>query len=248
MHLIRCFLFYFSVRSLQSFEYLGRNLIATLVAADVGNIVLGGPYHGTRCQETGYEITLVPVALTVIIASADDVALVRIVLDSERTGDMATIHTVKLLIHLESLVLAVENDVAVCALSKRFTVPLSQLPCAMKIGSSNLQRRLLRFIIIAAAGCKAAGKQSNHQEGEEFFQIFHCLGIFFFFTFFLFYLFTFTTTCIVLSDGRASKPSRITGKVKDSGIVAGILSAMMVMTRSASSPGSITSGSVVRRA
>ena len=69
-----------------------------------------------------------------------------------------------------------------------------------------------------------------------------------FFTFLPSYLFTFTTTCIVLSDGRASKPSRITGKVKDSGIVAGILSAMMVMTRSASSPGSITSGSVVRRA
>ena len=189
MQIIRSFFLFFS-EIFTILEYLSRNLIATLVAADVGNIVLGGPYHGTRCQEAGYEITPVPVALTVIIASADDVALVWIVLDSERTGDTATIHTVKLLIHLESLVLAVENDVAVCALSKRFTVPLSQLPCAMKIGRRNFKRRLLRFIIIAAAGCKTAGKQRNQQEDEEFLQIFHCLDIFFLFTFFLFYLFT----------------------------------------------------------
>lgn len=182
LQIIRSFLFFSEIFTF--LEYLGRNLIATLVAADVGNIVLGGPYHGTGSQETGYEITLVPVALTVIIATADDVALVWIVLDSERTGNMATIHTVKLLIHLESLVLAVENDVAVCALSKRFTVPLSQLPCAMKIGRCNFQRRLLRFFIIAAAGCKAAGKQSNHQEGEEFFKYFIVL------VFFLFYFFT----------------------------------------------------------
>ena len=35
----------------------------------VAAVIIGGPYHGTRFQETGYEITLVPVALTVIIAS-----------------------------------------------------------------------------------------------------------------------------------------------------------------------------------
>ena len=91
------FSFLFFCKIFTILEYLSRNLIATLVAADVGNIVLGGPYHGTRFQETGYKITLVPVALTIIIASADNVALVWIVLDSERTGDMATIHTVKLL-------------------------------------------------------------------------------------------------------------------------------------------------------
>ena len=116
------FSFLFFCKIFTILEYLSRNLIATLVAADVGNIVLGSPYHGTGSQEAGYEITLVPVALTVIIASADDVALVWIVLDSERTGDMATIHTVKLLIHLESLVLAVENDVAVCALDRKSVV------------------------------------------------------------------------------------------------------------------------------
>ena len=53
-------------------------------------------------------------------------------------------------------------------------------PSARILCGNSGDKRLLRFLIVAAASSKAAGKQGYHQEGEEFLQIFHCLYLFLF--------------------------------------------------------------------
>ena len=64
--------------------------------------------------------------------------MIWILLYAIRTCEATPIHTVKLLIHNESLLLAVEHDVAVNTLWHLLTiVPLYQLPCDMYIGWSN---------------------------------------------------------------------------------------------------------------
>ena len=118
--------------------HFGRHFGAAFVTADVGGIVLGGPYHRTAGYETGDDVGMSPFATVVVVAAADDIAEIWVGGDAERAGDMTAIHAVKRLVDVERLLATVEDDIAIDAIGHWFAVvPRDKAPRTMEIGGSD---------------------------------------------------------------------------------------------------------------
>ena len=118
--------------------HFGRHFGAAFVTADVGGIVLGGPYHRTAGYETGDDVGMSPFATVVVVAAADDIAEIWVGGDAERAGDMTAIHAVKRLVDVERLLATVEDNIAIDAIGHWFAVvPRDKAPRTMEIGGSD---------------------------------------------------------------------------------------------------------------